>query len=326
MEKGGNELKPKILVSKCIEFDHCRFNGGIIRSEVVADMISFVNFVPVCPEMEIGLGAPRKALRLVRKEGDNRLIQTETGYDATEDMRDFADSLLDPLENLDGFLLKNRSPSCGTNDVKVYAELDEPNVVDRTAGTFGDCVQDKFPLLPIENEGRLRNFRLRENFFTQIFTHARFRERVKGSASMGNLGKFQARHKFLLMAYDQEKAGQLGRLAANERDKKPSHLIQDYENLLWKALSSSPSYSANINVLQHALGYFSDKLNGEEKSFFLDRIERYREGRIPLSAVLNILRSWIVRFDEEYLKEQVFFQPYPEGLVKITDSGKGRSL
>jgi len=319
-------VKPKVLVSKCIEFESCRYNGGIISSEVVEALKDHVEFHPVCPEVEIGLGVPRKALRLVRRDGEDRLVQTETEKDCTEDMREFADEFFSELGDIDGAVLKNRSPSCGTNDVKVYADLDKSGVIEQSAGIFGEAVNEHYPHRPVENEGRLRNFRIREDFYTALFAIARFRQNVESSDSISDLTDFQAAHKFLLMAYDQDKMRELGRIAANPNDRALDEVIKDYKKLLSKVLSESPSPGSHVNTLEHAYGYFSDDLKPREKSLFDDYIDDYRAGKVPLSTIISLVRSWIARFDQEYLESQRYFDPYPRELVDISDSGKGRDL
>lgn len=319
-------VKPKVLVSKCVGFDSCRYNGGIISSEVVDTLQDYVDFVPVCPEVEIGLGVPRKALRLVEKDGEARLIQTENRKDCTEEMNQYSEELFSEIGEIDGAILKNRSPSCGTTDVKVYADLDKSGVIDKSSGIFGGAVQGRYPFKPVENEGRLRNFRIRENFYTSLFALSRFRNRVEGKGSIDDLTDFQAKHKFLLMAYDQDKMRELGRIAANPAEKEIERVIQNYGELLSEVLSENPSPGSHVNTLQHAYGYFSDELGSQEKSLFDDYIEDYRAGKAPLSTIISMVRSWIARFDREYLEKQRYFDPYPPELMDISDSGKGRDL
>lgn len=321
-----NYVKPKVLFSKCLGFDSCRFNGGIISSDVVENLKSYVQAEPACPEVEIGLGVPRKALRLVEKDGETRLIQTETEKDCTEDMKDYASELFSDLNGIDGAVLKNRSPSCGTNDVKLYADLDKSGVIEKVPGIFGGAVVKEYPLKPVENEGRLRNFRIREDFYTTLFALARFRKNVLEDESMKALTDYQARHKFLLMTYDQETMREMGKIAANREDEETKQVIEKYHELLTHTLSETPSPGTHVNTLEHSFGYFSDELNSQEKSLFQDYVQDYREGKTPLSTLISLVRSWIARFDVEYLKDQRYFDPYPHGLVEISDSGKGRDL
>jgi uncharacterized protein YbgA (DUF1722 family)/uncharacterized protein YbbK (DUF523 family) len=316
-------IKPAVIVSKCLGFARCRFNGLNVSSHTVDKLKPHVEFRPVCPEVEIGLGIPRDPARIVKVKDELRLVQPATGNDVTDNMNEFAGSFLDTVDEADGFILKSRSPSCGIKDVKIYSSMEKIGSGLRGSGFFGGAVIEKFPNLPVEDEGRLTNFRIREHFLTKLFTMASFRK-LKASNSMKELVRFHTENKLLLMAYNQERMRVLGRIVANP-DKRPfGELIKDYEEHLVGAFSKSARYTSNINVLMHGLGYFSKELSSNEKAFFLDSLERYRSGSIPLSVPLNIIGSLIVRFQEDYLMKQTFFEPYPEDLMEITDSGKGR--
>lgn len=321
-----DNAKPVVVVSKCLGFEACRWNGEIVRDDFVELLASFVQFIPVCPEVEIGLGVPRDPIHIEAGKEGRRLVQPATGRDVTESMLSFSRSFLDSLTEVDGFLLKARSPSCGIGDVKVFPYGGgDSGAVDKGPGFFGEEVQRRFPLLPAESEGRLRNFRLREHFLVRIFTSARFRA-AAAVGTAGALVDFHSRHKFLLMSYNQAELKALGKLVANPERRRPDELFRLYGERLRKALARPPRYVSNINVLMHSLGYFSDRLTPQEKAHFLDALRRYREKRIPLSAPVEIVNSWINRFGEKYLAEQTYFRLYPEGLLIITDSGKGRDL
>ncbi|WP_287152441.1 DUF523 and DUF1722 domain-containing protein [Candidatus Solincola tengchongensis] len=318
--------KPVLVISRCLGFAACRWNGEIVRDDFVDLLSSHVRFITVCPEMEIGLGVPRDPIHIETGKGGLRLVQPATGRDVTGEMLAFCASFLESLPQVEGFILKARSPSCGIGDVKIFPSgRSEAGAVDKGPGFFGGEVKRRFPLLPTESEGRLKNFRLREHFLVRIFTLARFREAV-GRGTVASLVDFHSRHKFLLMSYNQTELKALGRLAANPERKRAAELFEVYGEHLRKALSRPPRYVSNINVLLHSLGYFSDRLTAREKSYFLDALQRYRERKIPLSVPVDIMNSWIIRFEEKYLAEQAFFRPYPEGLAMISDSGKGRDL
>ena len=308
--------RPKVVVSRCLGFDHCRYNGDMISSPVVAKLKKHVNFLPVCPEVEIGLGVPRNPVRIVLDKGNHRLVQPSSGKDVTENMRTFCFSFLDSIEGVDGFILKFRSPSCGLKDVKVYPSAGGQGVVEKSSGYFGGAVLERYPLLPVEDEGRLRNARIKEHFLTKLFTFAAFRK-VKSEGSTKDLISFHTQNKFLLMAYNQVELRKLGNIAANRESKPFKELISDYEEHLYSALSRAPRYTSTINVLMHALGYFSDQLSGREKALFFDSVQKYREGRASLCPAINTLRLWIARFESDYLMNQTFFEPYPEDLMEI---------
>lgn len=317
-------FKPRIVISKCIEFESCRWNGLMIESSFVKKLKSLVEFIPVCPELEIGLGVPRKPIRVVVKNNKKYLLQNETEADLTNKMNNFANSYLNSLENIDGFILKDRSPSCGSKDVKIYPALGKVSpVAGNGSGLFGAQVLSMYSHLAVENEGRLNNFTLRENFLTKVFLFSSFRK-LKEDITIHKIMNFQAQNKLLLMAYNQTVMRKLGKIIANSQKGFIKETIIEYEKLLYQAFSKIPRYTSNINVLMHALGYFSKKLNSKEKSFFLEMLEKYRKKLVPLSNCIVIIREWIVRFNEEYLENQTYFNPYPEELIEITDSGKGR--
>lgn len=320
-------IKPIVVSSKCIEFEYCRYNGNIISSDIVRLMKDYMEFKPVCPEVEIGLGVPRDPIRIIKQNSNLRLIQGSTGRDITENMYNFSERFLDSLDEVDGFVLKYKSPSCGTKNTPYLASTQKGVAkVGKGPGLFGETVLKRFPRRPIENEGRLRNFRIREHFLTQLYTIARFRK-VKHSGSMRELIEFQSYNKFLLMAYNQEEMREMGRIVANPDKKAFTQIIDKYEHHLLNILATPPKYTSNINVLMHMLGYFSDDLSKEEKAYFLDELEKYRAGWIPLFVMTRILKSWIVRFDQPYLKNQTFFEIFPEELMifDLKDTWRGRS-
>jgi uncharacterized protein YbgA (DUF1722 family) len=252
-------------------------------------------------------------------------VQPSTGADVTKKMERFARSYLASLRDVDGFILKSRSPSCGTKDVKMFAGVEKQAAVDTGAGFFGGAVLETFRGCPVEDEGRLLNFRIREHFLTSLYALVRFRA-VKAAGTMRELVEYQARHKLLLMSYNQKELRILGRIVANPEHKSMRDVFGEYEAHLRPAFATPARYTSNINVLMHVLGYFSEKLSNREKAFFLDSLEKYKAGRIPLSATISIVNSWLARFSQAYLDKQAYFEPYPESLVEITDSGKGRDL
>jgi uncharacterized protein YbgA (DUF1722 family)/uncharacterized protein YbbK (DUF523 family) len=322
-----NDVKPVVVISKCIEFARCRYNSAIISSNVVKVLKEFVEFIPVCAEVEIGLGIPRDPIRIVKKNEELKLMQSSTGLDITNKMNSFAEEFLTSLDHVDGFILKYKSPSCGTLHTPYLASTQKGAAkVGNGPGLFGKAVKTFFPKLPIENEGRLHNFRIREHYFTKLYTIARFRK-VKESKKMHDLIQFQAHNKFLFMAYDQAIMKKMGRLVANPEKKSFNEVLKEYEEFLFDLIAYPPKYTSNINVLMHMLGYFKKKLDSKEKAYFLDELEKYRAGWIPLFVMTNLLKSWIVRFDEEYLKSQSFFQPFPEKLMRfdLKDTWRGRS-
>lgn len=308
--------RPKIVISKCIEFEACRWNGAMIKSHIVEKIKDYVDFYPVCPEVEIGLGIPREPIRVIELDGELRLYQPSTERDLTQIMENFSRNFLNDSNNMDGFILKNKSPSCGIKAVRVYQGYGQSRTKNKY-GFFGGSVLKKLPYIAVEDEGRLRNLKIRENFLTKLYTLASFRK-IKESSNLQDLIKFHTQNKYLLMAYNQENVRKLGRIIANQDKTDIDELILNYESIFNESMLKDPYKKSNINILMHSLGYFSKKLNHQEKSFFLDSIERYRDGIYPLLVCQNILKTWIIRFQNDYLGNQTFFEPYPEELIEIT--------
>ncbi len=317
--------RPIVVVSQCLEFEPVRYNGQMIPDPVVRKLNKHVDFRPVCPEVAIGLGVPRDPVRLVVVEGEKRMIQPTTGLDATDSMQSYGDDFLDSLPAVDGFILKFKSPSCGIKEVKLYASAEKGSGAGKGSGLFAERVMQRYADLPVEDEGRLRNFQIREQFFTRIFAIAALR-RVVASGRMGDLVKFHAAHKYLLMAWNQKALRELGPVVANHGKRPVPDVLADYQGRFTVALNRTPAKGAHINVLTHCFGYVSDQLASDEKGFFMDTLASYQQGKVPLSVPLHIMRAWIIRFDVGYLKDQRYFSPYPEDLVEIADSGKGRDL
>jgi uncharacterized protein YbgA (DUF1722 family)/uncharacterized protein YbbK (DUF523 family) len=317
--------KPTVVMSLCLELEPVRYNAQVIPFQFMRELEPSVEYIPICPEVEIGLGVPRDPIRIVDLGEGPRLVQPSSETDVSKAMRRFSERFFGALPEVDGFILKSRSPSCGIKDVKVYSGLEKSGPVGKSAGFFGGAVLERYPGLAVEDEGRLTNFRIREHFLTRIFTNARFRE-VKGEGSIRALVRFHSENKHLLLAYDQQAMRKLGRIAANPDQEPVSNVVSAYEATLARATAKMPNLGANINVLQHAFGYVSDQLSQAERELFLETLARYRSRRIPLSAVTQLLRAWIVRFEVDYLADQTYFQPFPDELVSMSDSGKGREV
>jgi len=319
-----DRIVPRVVFSRCLGFEACRYNGQTIRDDTVESLVPFIEPITVCPEMAIGLGVPREPIRLIEEKGEHVLLQPATGRDVMAQMASFADQFLDELTNVDGFILKYRSPSCGLSQVRVYNSRAPRAGHRKGMGAFGGRVMERFSDLAVEDEGRLQNFDIRQHFLTKLFTLARFRE-ATARRGMKDLVAFHARHKFLLMAYNQTAMRGLGRVVANAKRLPLDEVVRTYRSGLLAALARAPRRTSAINVLLHGFGYVSDNLSPSEKSFFLDALERYRARQIPLSVPASLVRSWSIRFGVEYLLDQIYFEPFPQELVSVLDSGKGRT-
>jgi uncharacterized protein YbgA (DUF1722 family)/uncharacterized protein YbbK (DUF523 family) len=313
--------RPIIVVSRCLLSEHVRWDGEIISDSFVRELEQYVDFMPVCPEVEIGLGVPRKPIRIVDGGTGRGLIQLETGRDLTRKMSRFARSFLSSLERVDGFIQKSRSPSCGIGGVKIYPSTGKVAASGRGAGFFGGAALEMYPTLAIEDERKLRDFEIREMFLTRAFAHAELR-RVARSKSLRELVAFHSRNKHLLMAYNQKEMRLLGRMVSNPGKARFDELMSEYEEHFNLALARKPRRPSTANVLMHALGYFKEKLSPSEKSYFLDLLGRYRERKLPLAPLLALLGSWGLKYEVSYILNQTLFQLFPEELVSIRDSRK----
>jgi uncharacterized protein YbgA (DUF1722 family)/uncharacterized protein YbbK (DUF523 family) len=305
----------RVGVSACLLGRPVRYDGGHKRDRYLTDTLSrYFEFVPVCPEVECGLGVPREAMRLVGDPEAPRLVAIKTGADLTERMTAWARQRVEELAQaeLAGFIFKSKSPSSGMARVKVYGEKGVPRPTG--VGLFARVFMDRFPRIPVEEEGRLTDAGLRENFIERIFTLVRWRRTLAGDGATGLVARliaFQAGHKLLLMAHSPQLARQMGRLTAEAASWPTDALGQSYETMLMQALSLPATPAKQANVLHHALGYLKKILSDQEKTELLELIDQHRRGILPLIVPVTLLAHHIRKHDVAYLKEQVYFRPHP---------------
>jgi uncharacterized protein YbgA (DUF1722 family)/uncharacterized protein YbbK (DUF523 family) len=321
LEENMDNSKPTVVVSRCLGFDKCRYNGDTIPDKFVKKLENWVNYITVCPEVDIGLPIPRETIRLVSDNDEVKLYQPSTGRDLTEEMNSFIDRFLSSLPQVDGFILKGRSPSCGTKDVKIYIGKEKAVGSVKGAGLFGRAVAEGFPSSAVEEEGRLTNFKIREHFLTKLFIFFKLRQ-LENSGTMSGLVDFHSNNKYLLMAYNQKEQKLLGRIVSNYENKSFEDMIKEYKHHLGLAFARAPRYTSIINTLQHLFGHFSDRLSPGERTFFLDTLEKYRENKVPLSVLIHMLKGYAIEYDEPYILQQTILSPYPDELVDLSDSGK----
>lgn len=318
-----NFEKPRICVSRCLGFEACRYDGQMNSQDFIEKLKGEVEIITVCPEVQIGLPIPRESLRIIKEKEELYLIQPKTGGDFTKDMVEFSKEFIGELKDIDGFILKSRSPSCGIKEVKIYNGREKASSSEKGVGFFAEAAIKNYPNYPIEDEGRLTNYKIREHFLTRIYINAAFRW-IKNANTMGELVKFHSRNKMLLMAYNQKELKELGNIVANHEKYKVEKVLEEYERHLKMAFSKNARYTSNINVLNKSMALFSKYITLEEKEFIRDTIEKYREGKLPLSTCLYMIKSYAIRFGITEMLEQSFFAPYPDDLIELRDSGKGR--
>jgi uncharacterized protein YbgA (DUF1722 family)/uncharacterized protein YbbK (DUF523 family) len=303
---------PKIGISTCLMGEKVRYDGGHKLDRFIRDTLGkYVRFVPVCPEVECGMSVPREALRLEGDADNPRLMTQKTRHDYTEQIQVWGKDKLKELEkeNLDGYIFKSKSPSSGMQRIKVYNAKGHP--APKGVGIWARMFMDHFPLLPVEDDGRLNDPVLRENFISRIFVFAAWRKLLAENKSQKGLVDFHTRHKLLIMAHHLSTYREMGKLVANW-DKKPlDELFSLYQQKLVYVLSLKQTVKKNVNVLQHAAGYFKKDLTGDEKKELQEIIENYRQELLPLIVPVTIINHYTRKYDKSYLKNQVYLHPHP---------------
>jgi uncharacterized protein YbgA (DUF1722 family)/uncharacterized protein YbbK (DUF523 family) len=309
----------RVGVSACLLGQRVRYDGGHKRDAFLVEVFGrYVEWVPVCPEVEMGLGVPRDTLRLELQGDDVRLIMPKTGADYTERLRTFATQRLAALaqQRLCGYILKKDSPSCGMERVRLYPD----NGVPRKAGQglFAAALTQYFPHLPVEEEGRLNDPRLRENFVARVFAHQRWQRMAEQTISRTALLRFHAQHKFTLMAHSQVGTQRLGRLVAHsEQFADDRGLAAAYLDGFTAVMRRTPTCRTHTNVLQHLAGYVSDHLDSDECTELTEMIDHYRRGLLPLIVPVTLLRHYVRKFQVPYLLDQVYLTPHPHELMLL---------
>lgn len=307
----------KLGISSCLLGTNCRYDGGHSRDRFITDMLGdYFEFVPYCPEKMV-FTTPREAIRLVRTEDDIR-VKTSTGdVDVTDKLVDISKDLANQIQNDDlcGFILKSKSPTCGLERVKVYASKKNAMSEKNGVGVFAKELKDKYPLLPLEEEGRLGDAWLRENFLMQIFSYKNIFEFLKTNPSAKDLVEFHTSYKYMIYAKSHQSYKELGQIVANHDKRDIKIVLEDYKHAFLNAISLKGSLSNTYNVLLHLYGYFKKDITKDEKTEILDTLEEFKTGLIPLIAVVKVLNLYIKRFDIEYLKMQKFLNPYPKELA-----------
>jgi uncharacterized protein YbgA (DUF1722 family)/uncharacterized protein YbbK (DUF523 family) len=306
----------RIGVSSCLLGREVRFDGGHKRDAFLTDTLGrFVEWVPVCPEVELGLGVPRKTLHLERDAGELRLVENGTDRDLTASMRRFAArrarELAEPA--LDGYVLKSRSPSCGMERVKVRDAKGAPAPGGR--GIFAAGLIEAWPWLPVEDEGRLCDPVLRENWVERVFAHRRLRALFAGRWTPGAVVAFHTAHKLQLLAHSPAAYRALGRLVAGVRAAPRAEFREGYGRAFMEALGVRASRGRNANVLQHMAGYLRDGLDAADRAELSTAIHDYRGGLLPLVVPITLLRHHVRRLGVAYLAGQVYLEPHPKELM-----------
>ncbi len=307
--------KIRLGISSCLLGEKVRWDGGHKLDHFLKDTLGeYVEYVPVCPEVEVGFGVPRETLRLTGNPDAPRLMTTRSGIDQTARMRAWARKRVQELEGegLCGYIFKSGSPSSGMTRVKVYNARGMAEK--KGVGIFARVFMDHFPLLPVEEEGRLHDPKLRENFIEQIFTLKRWRETLAQGKTLRCLVDFHTDHKLLLLAHSPAHYRQMGRWVAEGQKLPAAELFAGYERLLIEALRLNATVKKNVNVLHHMMGYFKKQLSADEKQELLAIIQRYQEELVPLIVPIVLINHYVRKYQENYLSRQVYLNPHPVAL------------
>ena len=308
--------KIRLGVSACLLGQEVRYDGGHKRDAFLTDILGpFVEWVPVCPEMEVGLGVPRPPIRLVGDPGAPRLIVEKSGEDLTARMRRWSGGRVDELAalGLHGYVLKRGSPSCGLIRVRVYGEDGRPGRVGR--GLFAAALTDALPLLPVEEEGRLTDAGIREGFIERVFAAARWQAFTASRPRVRDLVAFHAAYKFAILAHSPRDYAELGRLVAGAGPRLAAETLATYGTRFMQALAVRATRARHVNVLQHLAGFLKRELSDDERAELGEVIAEYRRGLVPLVVPVTLLKHHVRRLGLAYLADQVYLNPHPKELM-----------
>jgi uncharacterized protein YbgA (DUF1722 family)/uncharacterized protein YbbK (DUF523 family) len=309
-------VKPRIGVSSCLLGATVRWDGGHKRDRFLTDVLAtWVEWVDVCPEVGIGLGTPRETVHLLGRAEAPRLVGTKTGADHSDAMERFSRAKVDELAALDlaGYVLKSDSPSCGMERVRVY---DQKGMAQRRGvGAFARVLLERFPLLPIEEEGRLNDSVLRESFLDRVFAYQRLLELRRGTLAPRAIVDFHRVHKYQLMAHSPKHYSELGRMVALAGASDRRELVERYSRLFMEALGEHATPKRHFNVLQHLAGYFKDELDADGKRELAQAFDDYRKRVVPLVVPITLVRHHVRALDVGYLRDQTYLAPSPKELT-----------
>lgn len=305
----------RVGISRCLLGDEVRFDGGHKRDQFLTDVFGrYVEWVPVCPEVEAGLGTPREAMRLTGDPRRPRLVTIKSGIDHTGALETMTERRVEELRSLDlsGYVFKKDSPSCGVERVRIFNRHGMPNR--NGTGLFARGFMERFPMVPVEEEGRLCDPVLRDNFIERVFCYHRWQQLKHCPISRSHIVKFHTVHKYLLLAHSRQLYQQLGRLVAQADCYQPKDLVKCYGTLFMEALAVTATRRKHVNVLQHLIGHMKCRLTKSERTEIDSLIEDYRQGLVPLVVPLTLVKHYVVRYGILYLRDQIYLNPHPKEL------------
>lgn len=306
-------LPIRLGISRCLLGDEVRYDGGHKRDRFVTDVLGrYVEWVPVCPEVEAGFGTPREAMRLVGEADAPRLLTIRTERDLTKPLVQFTARKLDVFDGTDlsGFIFKKDSPSCGIDRVRLFNRHGMPSR--KGVGLFARAFMERFPLIPVEDEGRLCDPVIRDNFIERVFCYHRWLELARGPVTRKDVVTFHTVHKYLLLAHSRSHYQELGRLVAQADRYKPKELMARYGALFMAALAVTATRRKHVNVLQHVVGHMKERLKPSERTELDELLEDYRRGHVPLVVPITLVKHYVRRYHVDYVRDQVYLNPHPK--------------
>ena len=305
----------RVVTSSCLLGEEVRFNGGHKHNGYLTKTLArYFELIPFCPEVAIGLGVPRPPIRLVSNDGQVHAVGVkDPTVDVTEDLVEYGHTVASQLTDVSGYIFKRASPSCGMERVKIYSTKGMP--VDSGSGLYAQAIIQALPLLPTEEEGRLMDPVLRENFIERIFVYHRWQSLLRSGLTPARLVDFHTNHKFSVLAHDEAAYRALGQIVAESGSADLLQLAERYATLLMAAMKKRATRKLHSNVLQHMMGFLKEKIDGEDKAELLEVIGKYRHGQIPLIVPVTLLKHHLRRHPDPYITRQYYLKPHPEELM-----------
>ncbi|MCR8921308.1 DUF523 and DUF1722 domain-containing protein [Dasania sp. GY-MA-18] len=305
----------QVGLSACLAGQEVRYNGGHSQSKLCLHTLAqYFEFKTFCPEVAAGFGTPRPTMRLTGDPANPRLqFSDDSQQDLTQQLNQGFSDKLAQFKDFDGYILMKNSPSCGLERIKIYQANGYPHK-QRGQGLFTAALIKRYPLLPVEEEGRLHDPHLKENFILRVYAHHYFKQEVLSAPDHHALIQFHSRYKYILMAHNQELYRELGRILSNAQESEINALSQQYLKLFMQALSKPASHKNHSNTLLHILGYLKKTVPSEARQNIAEVIHKYRQNQLPLSTPITLLKHYIEQYGTDYIKSQRYFEPYPEAL------------
>ena len=315
--------KPKVVISACLGYEKCRYNGEIFHNQFLEKLKDMVQFIPVCPETSIGLGVPREVIRIIYNTDGLSLYQPSTDKDLTKDMQSFSNHFVNHLPQVQGFILKSKSPSCAYKDAKHYSGMEKGAHSVKGSGMFAQALKEHFPLYPFIDDGQLNDFKYREHFLIKLYMLSKLHQ-IAESVSLTQLIDFHNENELLIQCYSRLAYKELTAMLNTEINQHFADLVNAYSKRLLKALEKVSRYTSNIGILRSSAQSISPGMQPKEMRNIEDVIDKYKNGNLPFSVPLYVIKTYALQYENQKLLRQTIFDPFPADMMELRDSGKVR--